>query len=171
MTKILHVTCSPLGQASRSYRLSQKVTGCLLKSYPTATVANRVIGGGAISHIDGSYAAALGASQQSPAEISSGRVNVPVRRADSRAGEFGFRGHWNSCAQLHRSICAESVDRSYRSNPSDVQHDQGRLRRPATRSSGLCRRVFGWKIFRGARAPARLSDSLSEGDPGYHRTA
>jgi FMN-dependent NADH-azoreductase len=71
MTKILQVTCSPLGQASRSYRLSQKVTGCLLKSYPTAIVANRVIGGGAISHIDGSYAAALGASQRSPAEISS----------------------------------------------------------------------------------------------------
>jgi FMN-dependent NADH-azoreductase len=71
MTKILQVTCSPLGQASRSYRLSQKITRCLLKSYPTAIVANRVIGGGAISHIDGSYAAALGASQRSPAEISS----------------------------------------------------------------------------------------------------
>ena len=70
MTKILHVTCSPLGQASRSYRLSQKVTGCLLKSYPAATVVNRVIGGGTISHIDESYAAALGATQQSPAEIS-----------------------------------------------------------------------------------------------------
>ena len=70
MTKILQVTCSPLGQASRSYRLSQKVTGCLLKSYPMAIVANRVIGGGAVSHIDESYATALGASQQSPAEIS-----------------------------------------------------------------------------------------------------
>jgi FMN-dependent NADH-azoreductase len=42
----------------------------LLKSYPAATVVNRVIGGGAISHIDASYAAALGATQQSPAEIS-----------------------------------------------------------------------------------------------------
>jgi FMN-dependent NADH-azoreductase len=70
MTQILHVICSPLGQASRSYRLSQKVTGCLLKRYPAATVVDRVVGGGAISHIDESYAAALGATQQSSAEIS-----------------------------------------------------------------------------------------------------
>jgi FMN-dependent NADH-azoreductase len=70
MTKILHVTCSPLGQASRSSRLSQKIVDRLLKGYPTAILINRMIGGGAISHIDESYATALGATQQSPAEIS-----------------------------------------------------------------------------------------------------
>jgi FMN-dependent NADH-azoreductase len=70
MSKILHVTCSPLGQASRSHGLSQKIVGYLLKSDPAATLVNRVIGGGTISHIDESYAAALGATQQSPAEIS-----------------------------------------------------------------------------------------------------
>jgi FMN-dependent NADH-azoreductase len=69
MTKILHVTCSPLGQASSSHRLSQKIVVHLLKRDPTATLVNRVIGGGAISHIDESYAAALGATQQSPAEM------------------------------------------------------------------------------------------------------
>jgi FMN-dependent NADH-azoreductase len=69
MTKILHVTCSPLGQASRSCGLSQKIVGHLLKSDPAAILVNRVIGGGAVSHIDESYAAALGATQQSPAEI------------------------------------------------------------------------------------------------------
>ena len=70
MTKILHVTCSPLGQASRSYWLSQKIVGYLLKSDPTAILVNRVIGGGAISHIDESYATALGATQRTYAEIS-----------------------------------------------------------------------------------------------------
>jgi FMN-dependent NADH-azoreductase len=70
MTRILHVTCSPLGQASRSYGLSQKIVGHLLKSHPAAILINRVIGGGAISHIDESYATALGATQQSPAELS-----------------------------------------------------------------------------------------------------
>ena len=69
MTKILQVTCSPLGQASRSYRLSQKIVGYLLKSHPAAILVNRVIGGGAISHIDESYATALGSTQKSPAEI------------------------------------------------------------------------------------------------------
>jgi FMN-dependent NADH-azoreductase len=69
MTKILHLTCSPLGQASRSYRLSQKIVGYLLKSHPAAILVNRVIGGGAISHIDESYATALGSTQKSPAEI------------------------------------------------------------------------------------------------------
>jgi FMN-dependent NADH-azoreductase len=69
MTKILHVICSPLGQASRSYRLSQKIVGHLLKSDPAAILVNRVIGGSALSHIDESYATALGATQQSPAEV------------------------------------------------------------------------------------------------------
>jgi FMN-dependent NADH-azoreductase len=70
MMKILHVTSSPRGQASESYRLSQKIISCLLKRELTAIVVNRVIGGGAISHIDASYATALGATQQSSAESS-----------------------------------------------------------------------------------------------------
>jgi FMN-dependent NADH-azoreductase len=70
MMKILHVTCSPRGQASESYRMSQKIVGFLLRNEPTAIVVDRAIGGGAISQIDESYATALGATQQSPAEIS-----------------------------------------------------------------------------------------------------
>ena len=69
MIKILHVACSPRGQVSESYRTSQKIIGYLLKSEPAAIVVDRVIGGGAISHIDESYATALGATQQSPAEL------------------------------------------------------------------------------------------------------
>ncbi|MCP3391605.1 NAD(P)H-dependent oxidoreductase [Bradyrhizobium sp. CCGB12] len=68
MMKILHITCSPRGQVSESYRLSQKIIGHLRKSDPAALLVNRVIGGGAIPHIDESYASALGATQQSPAE-------------------------------------------------------------------------------------------------------
>lgn len=64
--KILHVSCSPRGQAAESYRLSQKIIGFLLKSEPTAILVNRVIGGGAISHVDENYAVA----QQSSTEIS-----------------------------------------------------------------------------------------------------
>ena len=45
--KILHVSCSPRGQASESYRISQKLIGLLLKSEPAAIVVERVIGGGA----------------------------------------------------------------------------------------------------------------------------
>src|ERR1700744_1316164 len=70
MMKILHVTCSPRGQTSESYRLSQKIIGLLLESEPTALLINRVIGGGAMPHIDESYASALGATKTSPAEIS-----------------------------------------------------------------------------------------------------
>jgi FMN-dependent NADH-azoreductase len=68
--KILHVVCSPRGHASESYRLSQKIIGFLRKREPTAIVLNRVIGGGAISHIDERYATALGATQKSSAESS-----------------------------------------------------------------------------------------------------
>lgn len=70
MMKILHVSCSPRGQAAESYRLSQKITGFLLESEPTAILINRVIGDGAISHVDENYATALGATQQSSPAIS-----------------------------------------------------------------------------------------------------
>ena len=66
MKKILHVSCSPRGQAAESYRLSQKIIGLLLQKEPTAILVNRVIGGGAISHVDEDYAI----SQQSSADIS-----------------------------------------------------------------------------------------------------
>ena len=72
MMKILHVDCSPRGQASESHRLSQKIIGFLLRSDPTAIFVNRVLGRGTIPHIDESYATALGATQQSSAELSPG---------------------------------------------------------------------------------------------------
>jgi FMN-dependent NADH-azoreductase len=55
--------------ASESYRMSRKIIEFLLKRQPTAMLVNRVIGNGAISHIDESYATALGATQRSFAEI------------------------------------------------------------------------------------------------------
>src|SRR6185436_15819949 len=66
MTKILHVSCSPRGQAAESHRLAQKIIAFLLQKEPTAVVVNRVIGGGAISHVDENYAI----SQQSSADVS-----------------------------------------------------------------------------------------------------
>lgn len=68
--KILHVSCSPRGQASESYKLSQKIIGFLMKSEPTAMLIDRVVGGGALPHVDEDYATALGATQRTPAEIS-----------------------------------------------------------------------------------------------------
>ncbi|MGF6131002.1 FMN-dependent NADH-azoreductase [Pseudomonas frederiksbergensis] len=62
---ILHVSCSPRGQASESYRLSQSVMGHLLKSHPTAVITNRVLGAGGIAHVDENYAI----SQQSLEDI------------------------------------------------------------------------------------------------------
>lgn len=56
MKKILHVSCSPRGTASESYRLSQRVIECLLRTEPTAELINREIGIGAMSHIDKNYA-------------------------------------------------------------------------------------------------------------------
>jgi FMN-dependent NADH-azoreductase len=64
--KILHVSCSPRGQVAESYRLSQKIVGFLLQKEPKAIVVNRVVGGGAISHVDADYAT----SQQSSADVS-----------------------------------------------------------------------------------------------------
>jgi FMN-dependent NADH-azoreductase len=68
--KILHLDCSPRGQASESYRIAQRIIGFLLERDPAAVLVRRMIGAGAISHIDESYATALGATEQSSAEIS-----------------------------------------------------------------------------------------------------
>jgi FMN-dependent NADH-azoreductase len=65
--KILHVSCSPRGQAAESYRLSQKIIGFLLEREPAAMLVNRVIGGGAIAHVDENYASA---QHSATAEIS-----------------------------------------------------------------------------------------------------
>ena len=66
MKKILHVSCSPRGQSAESHRLAQKIIGFLLQKEPTAVLVSRVIGGGAISHVDENYAI----SQQSSADVS-----------------------------------------------------------------------------------------------------
>jgi FMN-dependent NADH-azoreductase len=62
--KILHVTCSPRGQASESRRLSLEIIGHLLRRSPSATVVDRVVGDGSVPPIDGDYAL----SQQSSAD-------------------------------------------------------------------------------------------------------
>ncbi|WP_233101994.1 FMN-dependent NADH-azoreductase [Variovorax sp. IB41] len=54
--KILHVVCSPRGEASESFRLSRKIVARLMGREPAATVVNRVIGGNALPHIDANYA-------------------------------------------------------------------------------------------------------------------
>jgi FMN-dependent NADH-azoreductase len=67
--KILHLDCSPRGLAAESYRISQQIIGFLLEREPAALVVRRIVGAGAISHIDASYATALGATESSSAEI------------------------------------------------------------------------------------------------------
>jgi FMN-dependent NADH-azoreductase len=68
--RILHLDCSPRGQASESYRIAQQIIGFLQARDPTAVLVTRVLGAGAITHIDESYATALGATAPSSAEIS-----------------------------------------------------------------------------------------------------
>lgn len=65
--KILHVSCSPHGQASESHRLSQHIISLLLKAKPEAIVTSRVVGGG-IPHVDENYAM----SQQSAEDLGQG---------------------------------------------------------------------------------------------------
>jgi FMN-dependent NADH-azoreductase len=68
--KILHLDCSPRGQASQSYGIARQIIGFLQEREPAALLVTRTLGAGAILHIDASYATALGAKERSPAEIS-----------------------------------------------------------------------------------------------------
>lgn len=56
--KILHVSCSPRGQAAESYRLSRKIVDLLLRASPAATVVERALDDGALPHVDANYALA-----------------------------------------------------------------------------------------------------------------
>ncbi|SAL06653.1 NAD(P)H dehydrogenase (quinone) [Caballeronia arationis] len=58
MMNILHISCSPRGQAAESSRLSQKIICLLMEREPGARVVNRAIGNGALPHIDENYARA-----------------------------------------------------------------------------------------------------------------
>jgi FMN-dependent NADH-azoreductase len=83
MKKILHVSCSPRGQAAESYRLSQKIIGFLLQKEPTAIIVDRAIGGGAISPIDESYAISQGSSVDMSREGSASRSEELIREIES----------------------------------------------------------------------------------------
>jgi len=61
---MLHLSCSPRGQESESYRLSQKIIGFLQGRTPALTVVHRNAAEGEMVHIDGNYAAVLGAAQE-----------------------------------------------------------------------------------------------------------
>jgi FMN-dependent NADH-azoreductase len=87
MKKILHVSCSPRGQAAESHRLSQKIIGFLLQKETTAVLVNRVIGGGAISHVDENYAI----SQQSSADISQ---EGSIARSEELIAEWRVQTLW-----------------------------------------------------------------------------
>lgn len=64
--KILHISCSPRGEAAESFRLSQKIVSLLKEKQPSAILVSRAIGGGAISHVDSDYAV----SQSSSTDVS-----------------------------------------------------------------------------------------------------
>jgi FMN-dependent NADH-azoreductase len=53
---ILHLTCSPRGDASESHKLSQKIVDLLLQRYGAAALVRRVLSDGALSHVDADYA-------------------------------------------------------------------------------------------------------------------
>jgi len=60
--KILHITTSPRGGDSVSYRLSQRVIDHLLVRHPAALIIARDLAAEPPPHVDGQYASALGRS-------------------------------------------------------------------------------------------------------------
>jgi FMN-dependent NADH-azoreductase len=63
---ILHLSCSPRGQAAESYRLSQRIIEHLRKREPDARLTYRDMGAGAVPQVDHDYAL----SQHSLADVS-----------------------------------------------------------------------------------------------------
>lgn len=55
---ILHISCSPRGQASESYRLSRKIIDLLQQGRPNTSIATRMLDQDCIGHVDAQYALA-----------------------------------------------------------------------------------------------------------------
>jgi len=72
--KILHITCSPRGEQSVSYRLSQRVMDRLLTQHPAAQIVTRDLWAEPLPHIDGEYASALGGGMRDGARTANGRA-------------------------------------------------------------------------------------------------
>ncbi|TCL71457.1 NAD(P)H-dependent oxidoreductase [Rhizobium sp. BK251] len=83
MKKILHVSCSPRGQAAESYRLSQKIIASLLAKHPDTTVINRTVGGGAIPHLDEDYAISQSSSEDVSRKGSMAQSEELIRELES----------------------------------------------------------------------------------------
>jgi FMN-dependent NADH-azoreductase len=81
--KILHVTCSPRGPRSESYRLSQNIIGHLLKRNPSAMLVDRVVGGGAIPPVDADYAVSQGSSEDVSQEGSASVSEELIRELET----------------------------------------------------------------------------------------
>jgi FMN-dependent NADH-azoreductase len=73
MKRILHVSCSPRGAVSESQRLARKIIELLLEQAPGAEVIDRVIGNGAIPHVDEDYA-----MSQASTKDASGRGSMAI---------------------------------------------------------------------------------------------
>lgn len=68
MTQILHISCSPRGEAAESHKLSRQIVETLKRHKPAATLVERALGTRGLPHIDAAYATALGQSWQAPVE-------------------------------------------------------------------------------------------------------
>ncbi|MYM89171.1 flavodoxin family protein [Rugamonas sp. FT82W] len=82
--KILHITCSPRGPQSVSYRLSQRVMDRLLTQHPAAQIVTRDLCAEPLPHIDGEYATALGGG----AKPANGRAASSLALSDRLIAEL-----------------------------------------------------------------------------------
>ena len=167
MRKILHVSCSPRGQASESHRLAQKIIRLLLQRDPSALLVDRVIGGGAISHIDEDYAI----SQSSSADVSQ---EGTMAHSEELIQELERSDYVVIGTPMHNftvpSVLKAWIDHIVRARRTFNITPAGEGRH-AARPSGLCRHILGWKIFRGAGPSTGFPHAVSNDHPRHDRTA
>jgi FMN-dependent NADH-azoreductase len=82
--KILHISCSPRGHASGSYRLSERIVAELLTRHPQAAVIARPLWQAPEVHIDAAYAVALAAGQAAP----TGLLSAALATSEAWIGEL-----------------------------------------------------------------------------------
>ncbi len=155
--KILRVSCGPRGQDAESYRLSQEIVGCLLRSEPTAILVDRVIGDGQSACSIKITRSPTGSSADVSQEGSPGSPEVLIPELES--SDVVVSGtpyaHNFTVPSALKSVERSQVVRARRTFNVTPEGKVGTLPRPA----GLHRRILRRKILRRAGASARFSAS------------
>lgn len=161
--KILHISCSPRGHASGSYRLSEAIVGELLKRHPRATVVARPLWETPEVHVDAPYAVALAAGR-GDAGAGSAMLGAALATSDAWIRELEAADCLVIATPLHNftvpAVLKTWIDHVVRIGRTFAATAQGKVGTLADRPVYIAVSAGGFRTGEHARSPDFLEPYL-----------